>query len=61
VLRASAPPQVRQIVWLVDGKPVAVGAPDVPLYWTMVPGRHKFQVRLPLQDDASRPLAIVVD
>ena len=61
VLRASAPPQVRQIVWLVDGKPVAVGAPDVPLYWTMVPGRHHFQVRLPLQDDASRPLAIVVE
>jgi penicillin-binding protein 1C len=61
VLRASAPPQVRQIVWLVDGKPVAVGAPDVPLYWTMVPGRHRFQVRLPLQDDASRPLAIVVE
>ncbi|HEX4367772.1 MAG TPA: penicillin-binding transpeptidase domain-containing protein, partial [Rhodopila sp.] len=61
VLRASAPPQVRQIVWLVDGKPVAVGAPDAPLYWTMVPGRHRFQVRLPLQDDASRPLAIVVE
>jgi penicillin-binding protein 1C len=61
VLRATAPPQVRQIVWLVDGKPVAVGAPDTPLYWTMVPGRHRFQVRLPLQDDASRPLAIVVE
>ncbi|WP_216856195.1 transglycosylase domain-containing protein [Acidisphaera sp. S103] len=61
VLRASAPPQVRQIVWLVDGKPVAVAAPETPLYWTMIPGRHHFQVRLPLQDDASRPLAIVVE
>lgn len=61
VLRATAPPQVRQIVWLVDGRPVAVGAPDAPLYWTMVPGRHRFQIRLPLQEDASRPLAVVVD
>ena len=36
---------VQQIVWLVDGRPVAVGAPDAPLYWTLVPGRHRFQVR----------------
>jgi penicillin-binding protein 1C len=61
VLRASAGPQVKQIVWLVDGRPVAVAAPDAPLYWTMVPGRHRFQIRLPLQDDASRPLAVVVE
>jgi penicillin-binding protein 1C len=61
VLRATAPPQVGQIVWLVDGRPVAISAPDSPLYWTMVPGRHRFQVRLPLQDDASQPLAVVVE
>ncbi len=61
VLRATAAPQVRQIVWLVDGQPVAVGAPGEPLYWTMVPGHHRFQVRLPLQEDASRPLAVVVE
>jgi penicillin-binding protein 1C len=61
VLRATAPPRVRQIVWLVDGQPVAIGAPDAPLYWTMVPGRHRFQIRLPLQEDGSRPLAVVVE
>ena len=61
VLRATAGPGVQQIVWLVDGRPVAVAAPDAPLYWTMVPGRHRFQVRLPLQDDASRPVAVVVE
>ena len=61
VLRATAAPGVQQIVWLVDGRPVAVAAPDAPLYWPMVPGRHRFQVRLPLQDDASRPLAVVVE
>ena len=61
VLRATAGPDVRQIVWLVDGRAVAVAAPEAPLYWTMTPGRHRFQVRLPLQDDASLPLAVVVE
>ena len=61
VLRAAAEPAVSQVAWLVDGQVVAVGAPDVPLVWTMVPGRHRFQVRLPLQDDASRPVTVVVE
>ncbi len=61
VLRATATPAVPQIVWLVDGQPVAVAEPDAPLYWTMTPGRHRFQVRLPLQDDTSRPLTVVVE
>jgi penicillin-binding protein 1C len=61
VLRANAASQIRQIVWLVDGQPVAVAPPDAPLYWTMVPGRHRFQVRLPLQEDASRPVTVVVE
>jgi penicillin-binding protein 1C len=61
VLRATAGPEVRQLVWLVDGRPVAVSAPDAPVYWTMVPGRHRFQVRLPLQEEASRAVAVVVE
>jgi penicillin-binding protein 1C len=61
VLRATAGKDVQQIVWLVDGRPVAVSAPDAPLYWTMVPGRHRFQVRLPLQEEVSRAVAVVVE
>jgi penicillin-binding protein 1C len=61
VLRAAAEPGVAQIVWVVDGVPVATAAPDVPLHWPMRPGRHRFQVRLPLQDEASRPLTVVVE
>ena len=61
VLRATASPAVPQIVWLVDGQPIAVAGPDAPLFWTMTPGRHRFQVRLPLQGDASRPLTVVVE
>ncbi|MBV8914581.1 MAG: glycosyl transferase, partial [Acetobacteraceae bacterium] len=61
VLRAVAAPNVPQIVWLVDGVPVATTAPEQPLTWPMRPGRHRFQVRLPLQDEASRPLTVVVE
>lgn len=61
VLRAAVQPSVPQIVWLVDGAPVAVAGPDAPLYWTMTPGRHRFQIRLPLRDDASRPVTVVVE
>ena len=61
VLRATSEPVVPQIVWLVDGKPVATTAPDTPLLWTMTPGRHRFQVRLPLSDGMSRPIMVVVE
>jgi penicillin-binding protein 1C len=61
VLRASVTPSIPQIVWLLDGKPIAVAAPDAPLYWTMIPGRHRFQIRLPLQADASKAVSIVVE
>ncbi len=61
VLRAAASPAVPQVVWLVDGKPVATAAPDAPLYWVMTPGRHRFQIRLPLQDSESRPVSVDVE
>ena len=61
VLRASAGPAVPQVAWLVDGQVVAVGAPDAPLVWTMTPGRHRFQLRLPLQGDTSKPVTVVVE
>ena len=61
VLRAAAEPPVAQIVWLVDGQPVATAPPGMPFTWTMTPGHHRFQVRLPLQAGASRPLAVVVE
>ena len=61
VLRASAAPGVTQLVWLVDGVAVGTAAPESPFSWPMQPGRHRFQVRLPLQDDASRPLTVTVE
>jgi penicillin-binding protein 1C len=61
ILRAAAAPSVTQIVWLVDGVPAVTAAPNLPFEWPMRPGRHRFQVRLPLQDEASRPLTVVVE
>ncbi len=61
VLRAAASPTVRQLVWLVDGAPASIGAPGTPFYWALRPGRHRFQVRLPLQDERSAPLSVVVE
>ncbi len=61
VLRAAVDPPVPQIVWLLDGQPIALAAPGAPLYWPMTPGRHRFQIRLPLRDDSSSPLSLVVE
>ncbi len=61
VLRAAAAPAVHQLVWLVDGAPASIGAPGTPFYWPLAPGRHRFQVRLPLQDERSAPLSVMVD
>jgi penicillin-binding protein 1C len=61
VLRASVVPAVPQIVWRVDGEDIAVADPAAPLYWTAVPGIHRFQIRLPLQAGASRVVRLVVE
>ena len=61
VLRAAADASVQQVLWLVDGEPAGLSAPDRPFYWPMVPGRHRFEVRLPLQDTVSSAVRIVVE
>ncbi len=61
VLRAQVAAGVKQILWLVDGRPFALADPAVPQYWPAVPGVHRFQIRLPLQADFSRPVRVVVE
>jgi penicillin-binding protein 1C len=60
-LRASVEPPVGQIVWRVDGQDYAIAAPAAPLYWPATPGVHRFQIRLPLQNGASRVVRVVVE
>jgi penicillin-binding protein 1C len=45
----------------VDGEPYAVTDPDQPVFWTIKPGAHTFQLRLPLQPGASRAIQVVVE
>lgn len=60
-LKARVEPRVPQVVWYVDGEPFATADPDVPVFWPMSPGTHRFQVRLPLQEGASPPVRVVVE
>jgi len=60
-LRAQVSPNVRQIVWLVDGEDYALADPASPLYWPLRPGAHRFQIRMPLQGRVSRAVRIVVE
>ena len=60
-LKAHVEPHVPQVVWYVDGEPFATTDPDLPVFWPMSPGTHRFQVRLPLRDGASRPVRVVVE
>ena len=60
-LKAVVEPRVAQIVWYVDGEPFAVTDPDKPLFWPIKPGAHRFQLRLPAQDEASAEVHVVVE
>lgn len=61
VLKAVAQPGVAQIVWLLDGEPIATAPPGQPLLWPIRVGRHRFQVRLPFEDERSSALTVVVE
>lgn len=60
-LKAASSPGVTQVVWYVDGLPFKTAAPDETVYWPMTPGVHHLQIRLPLQEDGSRMIRIVVE
>ncbi len=61
VLRAQVSPDVRQIVWRVDGEDFATASPSAPLTWPMVAGVHRFQIRLPLEPGASSVVTVRVE
>jgi len=58
---ARVSPATEEIIWLVDGAPVAqVGFPH-ELRWPMRRGTHVIRARLAHSADASSPITIVVD
>ena len=60
-LRAVIDPPVNEVVWYVDGLPVATAAYPYAARWRLQPGEHTFQVRLGSGSGASRPVQITVD
>ncbi len=50
-----------QIVWIVDGAPVALAQAHETVFWPMTPGAHRIQARLALAPVASRPVRVTVE
>lgn len=52
-LRVKVEPPVPQVLWLVDGAPLALVPPPYTARWVPEPGRHRFQAVVPYQPFAS--------
>ena len=60
-LRATADPMVEQLLWYVDGEPYKLADPPFTVRWTLEPGRHRFQVRIPYRSERSETVEITVE
>ena len=60
-LAARVEPADEEILWLVDGKPVAkVGYPHA-IRWPLRPGRHTVEARTTHSALSARPITVVVE
>jgi len=59
-LEATVDPPVPQIVWYVDGEPFQVADYPYTARWTLEPGEHSFQARLPHTAGASGKARVIV-
>ncbi|HVT57479.1 MAG TPA: transglycosylase domain-containing protein [Thermoanaerobaculia bacterium] len=60
-LTAVVDPPSNEVVWYVDGRPFATAAYPYSARWRLLPGRHIFQVRLPLSAVVSRPVTVIIE
>jgi penicillin-binding protein 1C len=60
-LRAVVDPPVNEVVWYVDGLPVATAAYPYTARWRLLAGEHTFQVRLSSGASASRRVQVTVE
>ena len=60
-LRAVVDPAVDEVVWYVDGMPLATATYPYTARWRLQPGEHRFQVRLGSGGSVSRPVQVTVD
>ena len=60
-LRAEIVPAVREVLWMVDGKPYQLTAYPYTVRWPLQVGEHVFQVRTPLANEKSATVHIRVE
>jgi penicillin-binding protein 1C len=60
-LRATVEPPVEQLVWYVDGRPVATVDRPYSTRWRLEPGVHVVQARVPFSAVRSRTVRFLVE
>lgn len=60
-LRVEVVPQVREVLWVVDGKPFQLAAYPYTVRWPLQAGEHVFQARTPLTREMSAAVRIRVE
>ncbi len=60
-LRATAEPDVPQVLWYVDGKPFKLADAPYTVRWSLEHGSHTFQARLPFRDEVSKTVRVIVE
>jgi penicillin-binding protein 1C len=60
-LRAVVDPPAPQLVWYLDGRPLATVESPYELRWPLVPGEHVFQARIPFTGARSRLVRVTVE
>lgn len=60
-LRVEVNPPMREVLWLVDGKPYQLAAYPYTVRWPLQPGKHVIQVRAPFAAEVSAPVSIQVE
>ncbi len=60
-LRAEVSPAVKELLWLVDGKPFRLAAYPYAVRWPLRSGEHLIQAQVPLTREYSAPVRVRVD
>lgn len=60
-LRVEVVPQVREVLWVVDGKPYQLAAYPYTVRWPLQAGEHVIQARTPLTREMSAAVHISVE
>ena len=60
-LRVEISPPMREVLWMVDGKPFQLAAYPYTVRWTLQPGKHVIQARAPFTSEVSTPVHIQVE